>query len=97
MLTNKQIWRRCVSYNFKKKENYYMTGNYNYYMTGTNNYLLSNKIENNRKEKKLQFCSLVKVILIPALSDYLPNMKRLLWYDDDDYLYFKQEFLKNKE
>ena len=66
-------------------------------MTGTNNYILSNNIENNRKEKKLQFDSLVKVILIPGLSDYLPYMKRLLWYDNDDYVYFKKELLKNEE
>ena len=89
MLTNKQIWRRCVSYNSKKKEQYYMTE--------TNNYVLSNEIENNRKIKKIQFNSLVTVVLIPGLSDYLPYMKRLLWYDNDDYLYFRKELLKNEE
>ena len=43
--------------------------------------------------KYVRFNSRVEVYLIPSKSEY-DDVKYYLWYDDEDYLYFRDEYMK---
>lgn len=43
--------------------------------------------------KYVRFNSRVEVYLIPSKSEY-DDVKYDLWYDDEDYLYFRYEYMK---
>lgn len=45
-------------------------------------------------KKRVRFDSTVTVVLINTIDEYSSFIKQLLWYTDDDYILFKQQYLK---
>lgn len=82
MLTRKQKWRKCKSYEILKK--------YEYFKEEQNSIPISEKL----KKNYLKFSEIVKVILIPAREEYINNnLDEKLWYSQDDYVNFKSSYL----
>lgn len=83
MLTRKQKWRKCRSYEMLKKHN----------LQDEN---ISIPISDNDKYKKnyIKFADIVKVILIPTREEYIINsLDNNLWYTQEDYIIFKSNYL----
>ena len=84
MLTRKQKWRKCPSYSIQKK------------IEKSN--MLDDKVrsyEQIHKENSIKFSNLVKVVLIPSRIEYEKvDLDKKLWYKDDDYLRFQNDYFK---
>ena len=56
----------------------------------------NNTIKGNAEiiKKRVRFDSTVNVVLINTIDEYSSIIKQLLWYTDDDYILFKQQYLE---
>lgn len=78
MLNRRQIWRKIRNHQKIKS---------------INNLFFDQILESKRITKRVNFCNIVSVILIPSLEDYRKNnMIEELWYNYED---IKKFYLKN--
>ena len=61
-----------------------------------NKNIIKGKVRVIQKKKKVTFDSRVAVILIASCSDLSKSLKSLLWYDDEDYLNFRDEVRRSE-
>lgn len=62
-----------------------------------NKVLLIEDIKKEKKEKKVSFYNVVKVVLIPNIKDYIDsNLVDNIWWSDNDYYIFKINLIKER-
>ena len=100
MLTRKQKWMRVKkrpNFDFRKYEepnSPVLKENFNKDILNQNAKRLDRKyIKENNIKNKVEFSSIVSVILIPIIQDYKDaKLNTELWYSRDDYFLFENTY-----